>query len=343
MNDTPNRAQELPPPVAILQLLTGKWISQAISVAAELSIADHLANGALTPAELATRVDADGLSVERLLRALASVGVFAQDSTGRFENTQLSDALRGNGPGSMRAMAVFFGNHPTWDAWGELIHSVRTGESAFGRVHGMLPFEYWSKNPKAGAYFNDAMTGFSTQELGAIHRAFDFSSIQTLVDVGGGHGVLLCSSLQRNRDQYGILFDQPQVIAGAKASVAQAGVGTRCQLVAGNFFEQIPQGDGYILKHILHDWNDAQALAILKAIRRAASSDSRLIVIEAVMATGNQPDFAKLMDLEMLVLYDGGRERTAADFSRLLAAAGFKLSQVIPTDSVASILVAHPV
>jgi hypothetical protein len=343
MTHVANAAPPVPPPVAILQLLTGKWVSQAISVAAELGIADHLAAGPRNIAELALSAESDPGSLERLLRALASVGVFEQDESGRFANTALSDALRAKVPGSMRAMSIFFGDHPTWDAWGELLYSVRNGKSAFQQVHGELPFQFWPKHPRAASYFNDAMTGFSAQEVAAIHRAFDFSQVETLVDIGGGHGALLCSSLQRNRSQYGVLFDLPHVIASAAPVVAGADVGTRCQLVAGNFFEQVPVGDGYILKHILHDWKDEDAVAILRAIRRVAPEGSRVFVMEAVMRPGNQPDFAKLMDLEMLVLYDGGRERTQADFTQLFNAAGFKLTRVVPTDSPASVLEAVPV
>src|SRR6478736_1791224 len=156
-------SQPLPPPVAILRLLTGKWVSQAISVAAEMGLADQLALGPRTPADLATACGCDARSLERLLRALASVGVFAQDTSGRFENSPLSDSLRAKAPGSMRAMAVFFGDHPTWDAWGELGYSVKNGESAFQKVHGELPFAFWSKHPREASFFNEAMTGFSAQ------------------------------------------------------------------------------------------------------------------------------------------------------------------------------------
>ncbi len=334
----------VPAPVVILHMLTGKWVSQAITVAARLGIADHLAQGAGTVEALAERTGAHLPSLRRLLRALASVGVFAEASEGRFANTPLSEVLRTEIPGSMRSMAILYGDHPTWDAWGELLHCIRTGRSGFKKAHGVLPFEYLAQNPDAARSYNEAMTGFSAQEVQAIHQAINLSAVHTLVDVGGGHGTLLCSSLHKYPHQRGILFDQPGVIATAAAVVATSGIAPRCELVAGNFFESVPSvGDGYLLKHILHDWKDEDAAAILRTVRRAMRPDARLFVIDAVIEPGNDPSFAKLLDLEMLVLYDSGRERTRSEFTDLFRASGFELVRVVPTQALPCILEAKPV
>lgn len=334
---------QVPPPVAMLQMLAGKWVSQAVYVAAELGVADQLAGGPCDISNLAQRVEADAGALHRLLRALASVGVFEEDSAGRFANTPLSETLRSEVPGSLRAMAKLFGDHPTWDAWGELLYSVRTGESAFQKVHGLLPFEFLARNAPASAYFNEAMTGMSAQEIADVHAAFDFSDIETLVDVGGGHGALLCSILERNPKQRGILFDQPHVIDGAAVAVASTSARNRCTMVAGDFFAEVPSGaEGYLLKHILHDWNDEHATAIARTIRRAMAPQSRLFVIETVIQAGNGPSFSKLLDLEMLVLYNGGRERTQREFATLLTAANLKLTRVIETNGPACVIEAVP-
>jgi hypothetical protein len=333
------RETNLPPTVAILQMLTGKWISQSISVVASLGIADHLGDTPMTARELAALAGAHEGALHRVLRALASVGVFAEEAPGRFRHTPLSSALRADAPGSMRSMAIFFGDRPTWNAWGELEHSVRTGEPSFEKVFGAPYFEYNAAHPESSCHFNAAMTGFSIQEVEAIHAAFDFSSVRTLVDVAGGQGALLTSALLRSPAQRGILFDQPAVIEGAREGIARAGLAERCELVGGSFFEAIPEGaDGYMMKHILHDWNDEDAAAILKNVHRAAAPGAKLFVIDAVIEPGNEPGFAKLMDLEMLVLYDGGRERTLAELEALFTASGFALERVVPTASPAAVV-----
>jgi hypothetical protein len=279
-----------------------------------------------------------------LLRALASVGVFSEQAVGMFENTPLSDALRATAPASMRSMALFIGEHPSWDAWGELLFTIRTGKSAFEKVNGALPFEYFAQHPEAARYFNEAMTGFSGQEIDAIHRAFDFSGVQTLVDVGGGHGAMLCSTLRRNPGQNGILFDRLQVVGGAGPVIASFDVGGRCKVVEGDFFESVPDGaDGYILKHILHDWNDEQACAILRTIRRAISEKGRLFVIDPVIRPGNEPTFAKLLDIEMMVIYNDGRERTEAELAALCGASGFKIMRVVDTEAPSSVTELAPI
>ncbi|MCV7078089.1 methyltransferase [Mycobacterium szulgai] len=329
------------PAVSVLDLLAGKWVSQAISVAAELGVADELGAGPRSVGDLAAACGADPDSLYRLLRALASVGVFAEDDGGRFANTPLSDALRADAPGSMRSMAMMFGGRPAWDAWGEFRRSVRTGECAFKSVHGAYAFDYMKDNPQFGRIFGEAMTAFSAQEVDAVHAAFDFSGVPTLVDIAGGHGAFLLSALEKNPGQRGILFDQPEVIELARANVAGSPAAARCALVAGDFFSEVPAGDGYVLKHILHDWNDDLATKILDTIHRAAKPGARVFVIDAVIGQGNSPGFAKLLDLEMLVLFNGGRERTRSAMEKLFAAAGFRLLRVVPTHSLMHVIEAE--
>jgi hypothetical protein len=328
----------LPPEVVILQMLTGKWVSQALTVAARLGVADPLAKGPLTAAQLAEATGAHPRSLHRLLRALASVGVFQQDPQGRFAHTPLSSTLQSDVPGSMRGMAMFIGDRWTWDAWRELDYSVRTGRSAVQKVHGQLPFEYLKAHPDDGRTFDQAMTAFSQQELQGILSGFDFSGVPTLADVGGGQGALLLGILGKNPGQRGILFDQPDVIAAAGPRVQASGLADRCQLQGGDFFGSLPAADGYTLKHILHDWNDDDALRILQAIQRASRPGARVFVLEAVIGPGNEYDFAKLMDLEMLVFYDGGLERTEEEYRTLLDQAGFTLQRTQPTASPCHVL-----
>jgi hypothetical protein len=341
MTNAPDTA--MPAPALVLQMLTGKWISQAISTAAQLKLADYLADGSKSIDELASASKTNARALRGLLRALASVGVFAERSE-RFENTPLSDTLRTASPRSLRPLALFLGDQPTWRAWGELPYVVRTGKSGFRQAHGELPYEYFAKHPEAGSYFNEAFTSFSAQEMDAIHRIFDFSQVEVLADIGGGQGAMLASILQKNPRQKGILFEQPHVIQGAEPVIASFGVASRCEVSAGDFFEKVPSGaDGYLLKHVLFNWNDDDALRILNAIRRAIPSSGRLFVIDPVIKPESGQTFAKFLDLEMMVLYDGGCQRTEAEFTRLLERARFKVQKVVDTEAPSSIIEAVPV
>ncbi len=333
MSHAPAPEPALPPPLTILRMLTGKWVSQAISTAAQLNLADHLAAGPKSASELAQAAGCNERAVCGLLRALASVGVFAEVEPARFENTPLSDALRAKAPGSIRAMALFFGDHPTWDAWGELSYTVRTGKPAFERVNGAPAYQYFREHAETTSYFNEAFSANSVQETEVIQRCFDFAHLATLVDVGGGQGALLSSILRRNPAQKGILFDLPHVVAGADAQLAASGVAARCSVVGGDFFETVPAGaDGYLLKHVLFNWNDERATAILTSIRRAMQDHSRLYIIDPVILPGNGQTFEKFLDLEMRVLYEGGGERTESEFRSVLSAAGLKLLRIVHTE-----------
>lgn len=329
---------EISPSSGMLQLLAGRWVTGALGAVAELAVADELAGGPKTPEEIAVRVGADPQALHRVLRALASMGVFIEDDQGRFANSALSETLR-TGPETLRASARLAGSAPIERSWEEVLHAVRTGTSAFERVHGLPLFEFGGRNPAFGALFNAAMTARSSCEVKAIVDALDFAGVDTLVDVGGGQGLLLATVLARNPSQRGILLDLPTVVAKATPILAAAGVLSRCEIVGGNFFEAVPEGaDGYVIKHVLHNWDDESAIRILKTIHTAARVGSRLFVLDAVITPGNEPHHAKLLDLQMLVLTRGGRQRTRPEWEKLFSAAGFALRRVVETATSLSIL-----
>jgi hypothetical protein len=316
----------------------------SISVAAELGIADLLAGGDKTAEELAEATSAHAPSLYRLLRALSSVGIFAEGAGGRFTLTPLAQCLRRDAPDSMRNCALLFGLPMAWGSWGEFRNTIRTGETGMKTVFGITDgFEYLSQHPEEAAIFDGAMTDYTRQNAPAIAAAYDFGRFRKLVDIAGGHGLLLSTVLRRYRGVRGVVFDLPHVIEGAKQAIAEAGLTSRCDAVAGSFFEAVPEGaDGYMLKSIIHDWDDERALAILRNIRRAIRPEGRLLLLENVIPTGNGPSFGKWLDLEMLVL-PGGRERTEAEYRDLFAAAGFRLTGVTPTACPASVIEGMPV
>jgi len=335
-----------PPPQEILmRMLVAPIVTRAIYVAAKLGIADLLHSGPQTAEQLAAATGSHAPSLYRVLRALASVGIFAEDDEGRFTPTPLSDCLRRDVRGSVRGMALlFFGAKFHYDAWGDILHSVQTGGTAAEHLHGVAPFEYFEQHPEDAAIFNEAMTSLSAAVGPAVVQAYDFSSFSTLVDIAGGHGNLLAAILEANPHMQGVLFDLPSVIEGAHAAIAARGLEERCQLVAGDFFEAVPAADGYILKNVIHDWDDERAIAILSNIRRAMADTGarKLLLVEFVVPPGNEPSLSKLIDLEMLLL-PGGRERTEAEYRALFKAAGFELTRVVPTHSPVSIVEGVPV
>ncbi len=331
-----------PLPATLLQMMTGYWVSQALHVAAKLGIADLLANGPVDCEDLAAATDTHAPSLQRVLRALASVGVFTEVSPGSFALTPLAELLRSETPGSMRALAIMYAEEQ-YRAWGELLHSVRTGEMAFDHQFGMGYFEYLAQHPEADRVFNEAMTGWTHQLVGAVVDAYDFSPFKTVVDVGGGYGALLAAILRSNPSTWGILFEQPHVVASAEEQLAAAEVADRCTFVGGDFFAAVPSGgDAYVLSQILHDWDDERCVAILGQCRRAMPDHGKLLVVELVLPEGDEPFLGKWLDLHMLVLL-GGRERTAAEYDTLFRAAGFKLARVVPTPPGPSVVEAIPV
>jgi ubiquinone/menaquinone biosynthesis C-methylase UbiE len=231
------------------------------------------------------------------------------------------------------------GDPEHYSSWGNILHSVKTGESAFENLFGMNVFQYYGQNPEPAAVFDRAMTSFSSTESAAVVAAYDFSPIRKLVDVAGGHGGLLFSILKANPHLEGVLFDQADVIERAKSLIGSDPSTNRCQLASGNFFESVPAGaDAYILKHIIHDWDDERSIAILKQCHRAMSPDGRVLVVEQVIPPGNEPFMGKLLDVNMLVMCPGGKERTAAEYEQIFAAAGFKLTRIVPTPTFVSVV-----
>jgi hypothetical protein len=325
--------------MALLQLASGSWIGQAVHVAAKLGIADLLEDGPKSPATLAEATGAHAGTLHRLLRALASLGVFAEDADGRFALTSLAEGLRTNAPGSLRAYAIMMGEDWHWRAWGDLLNSVRTGQPAFEHVFGCPMFSYFGEHPEAARVFDAAMTSRTGQETAAVIAAYEWPASATIVDVGGGQGALLAAILARNPDVHGVLFDMPHVIAVARGLIEEAGLADRCELAAGDFFERVPAGgDLYLLKRVVHDWDDERASAILRSCRAAMGDRSRLLVIEHVLPPGNAPSWGKLLDLQMLVLTPGGRERDEAGFRALLASTGLRLERIIPAGPTASLI-----
>ena len=322
-----------PPPVAMRGLIVGYWISQLVLMAAKLGLADLLAKRPKTAAALAQEAGAQPAPLFRALRALASVGVFQQMKDGRFKNTALSDTLRTATPQSMRAFALMIVDDYNWMPWAALTHGVRKGGVPFDDTHRLKIFEYFEKHPEEAKTFGEAMTSISGVENPAVANAYDFSRIKKLVDVGGSHGHLLTEILGKNKKLRGVLFDQPSVIERARAAdhVSSKKLKDRIELVAGSFFEGVPEGaDAYIMKYILHDWDDDVCVKILSHCRRAMAPGARVLVVDAVIAPGNDPSWGKLLDINMLAL-TGGRERTAKEFADLFKRAGLKLRKVYPT------------
>src|SRR5215212_6381768 len=316
-------AHPLPPAVTLLRLMAGTWVSHAISLAARLGIPDLLAEGAKGGQELARATGTHPPSLYRLLRALASVGIFQEAEDGRFHLTPLAEPLRDGVPGSLRAFAIMLGEDWHWRAWADLPHAVHTGQSAFEHLYRVTNFDYWAQHPEAEAIFDNAMTSRGAAQNAAVVAAYDFAGIGTLVDVGGGHGSLLAAVLRAHPAMRGVLVDRPEVIAGARAYLEQAGVQGRCDVVAEDFFASVPSGgDAYLLKSVIHDWDDERAVAILSTCRRAMPARGRLLVVDWVVPSGDEPSFAKLLDLLMLVWTPGGKERTEAEHRALLASAG---------------------
>jgi hypothetical protein len=320
-------------------LITGRWVSQLIYVAAKLELADHLKHGPRTVEELAAAAEVQAPALYRVLRALASFGVFAETKNKRFKLTPLAVTLQKAVPGSMRAAALMLGEKYLEDSWAHLLHGVKTGENPFLKAHGVPLFEYLEKHPEDLKIFGDSMTSVSSTENPAISAAYKFSGIRTLVDVGGGNGSLLATILKENPKLRGVLFDQASVTARALQDrhVTAKGIAERCILESGNFFEAVPKGgDAYMMKRTLHDWDDDRCARILENCRDAMSEKGKVLVIDAVIAPGNEPDRGKLLDIQMLVI--GGRERTKQEFAALFRNAGLKLTRVVPTKCPLSIV-----
>jgi hypothetical protein len=324
-----------------MNLLTGAWKAQALYVAARLGLADLLKDGPKSAAELATATGTHAPSLYRLLRALASIDVFAEEDDGRFVTTALADCLRADRPDGQHGLALMMGEEH-YLSWADLLYSIRTGQPAFDHRYGMPVFEYLAANPGPARIFDAAMTGVHGPETRAMVEAYDFSGFGTLVDVGGGNGTLLSEVLRQWPSLKGILFDRADVVERARFNLRTSGLEGRCQAVAGSFFESVPAGgDAYLMRHIIHDWDDDKSLVILKNCRRVMAARAKLLVVENVIPPGNNPFFGKWLDVNMLVL-PGGKERTREEYQTLYAAAGFRLSRVVPTRMEISIVEGEP-
>lgn len=333
------RRKLAPPHVALLELSLSFWYTQAIYVAAKLGVADHLKDGPRSVDELATATGTHAPSLYRLMRALASIGVFAEDKGRRFALTPMAQSLRTDAPNSIRAVAIMTGEDWWWKAWGQIKYGVQTGRSSFQYVHGMRFFEYMQKNPEAGAIFDAAMTSYAGQTAAQIAAAYRFSEAGVVVDVGGGHGALIATILAHCPDVRGVIFDLPATVEAAKSSLESQRLSSRCQVVGGDFFEAIPRGGNiYILQHVVHDWDDENATKILKNCHDAMPPHAKLLLVEMVIPRGNRPFMGKFLDLGVLMMESGARERTEKEYRDLLSAAGFDLRRTIPLPSPDSIL-----
>lgn len=325
--------QDLPPSTRLVQMILGYSLSQAIAAAALCGVADALKDGPKTIDELALATGTHARSLYRLLRALASAAIFSEGPDGRFSLTPLAEPLRSDAPDSLRAYAIMTGSEWFYNTWAQLPYSIRNGEPAFEHLHGKSVFEYLAENPAAAKIFDDGMTSLSKRERAAVIGAYDFSGITRLVDVGGGHGLLLATILQKYPQMNGVLFDTPPVIEGAKRAIEEQSLAGRCELIAGDFFRSVPQGgDAYIMKSILHDWDDERAVTILRNCRAAMREGGKILVVETVLPEGDAPSLGKLNDLIMLVFLRG-LERTEAEWHSLCDRAGLRTARLVPTQS----------
>ncbi len=338
LSDTTSLSEKIPPETTMMQMVVGYWVSRCIYVAAKLGIADLLKDGSQDCDALAAATNTHSDSLYRVLRLLASVGIFSETQPRCFQLTPLAACLQSNVPNSIRAAAIMRGEEHYYKAWGNLMHCVQTGESAFDDLYGMNLFEYNAQNPTQGQIFDRAMAE-SSDENAAVLAAYDFSSIGKLVDVGGGKGGLLAAILQANPSMTGVLFDQPDVIDRAKNSLEAAVVSERTQLVGGDFFKALPAGgDAYVLKHIIQDWDDERSRVILQGCHQAMGEQGRLLVIEPLIPPGNELHAGKFFDVNMLVMCPGGRIRTEAEYRELFKSTGFKLTKIVPTQLETSVI-----
>ena len=333
-------AQASPPSLA--SMMTGYWLSQSIYAAAKLGLADLVhQRGPQTAAELAAATATQPDALYRLLRALASVGVFREDDQRRFSLTPHAELLRTGVEGSQRSLAIMTGEEH-FACWGQLLYCLRTGHNAFEKIYGQAVFDWLAGHPQQAKVFDEAMVDVHGRETGAMLDAYDFSGIAVVADVGGGNGSVLRALLARYPAIRGMLCDLPGVVERARPLVAAAGLTDRLQTIPTDFFREIPDGaDAYLMRHIIHDWTNEQSRDILRNVRRALAATGRLLVVESVIVPGNEPDFAKLLDLNMLVI-PGGKERTEAEFRELFSAAGFRLERIVPTRAGVSVIEGRP-
>jgi hypothetical protein len=332
------RRRAVPPPVAMAEMIVEAWSAQAISAAAQLGIADALVDGPLPIDELAERVRADPDALRRLLRALISRGIFRRRGDGTYQLTPLASTLRSDADISLGAFASFLGSPQVREHWSHLDAAIRTGRPVVPALRGQPTFDYFASDSALAQLFNDAMTSVSELATGSVVAAYDFSRYRTIVDVGGGHGRFLSAILAATPLASGVLFDQPDVVAGASTVLARCEVQHRVTVEAGSFFDEIPSGgEAYVLKRVIHDWPEVEARRILSNVRTAAGPGGTVLLVEWVIGTNDRESVGKWADLEMMIDF-GSRERTAEEYRALLATAGLRTTRVVPTSSPFSIV-----
>jgi hypothetical protein len=328
--------EALPLHAQVIQMATAYVVSRAVYVCAKLGIADLLAAGARESDDLARACGANPGALYRLLRTMAMVGLFTEVSPRRFALTDMGRTLQTGAPGAAHSTVMALAGGWSWASWGELEHAVRTGEPGAEKALGLGMFDFFAKNPQEAAWFNDAMIGFHGAEPAAVAKAYDFRDLKILVDVGGGTGGLIAAILQSTPGLKGVLYDLPHVQGPAQQRIAQLGLADRCTVAAGSFFESVPAGDGYILSHIIHDWDEGECLKILANCRRA-NPKAKLMIVEMVIPPGDEPHPGKMLDLIMLNV-PGGMERTSEEYRELLRKAGYRMTRVVPTPSPVSVV-----
>ena len=330
----PNTPPTLPPEAQIMQLLFGKILSFTMSGVAHLGVADHMGSIPASVEDLAISTGAHAPSLYRVMRMLASAGVFAEPQPRHFSLTPVGQMLRSDAPNSMRQMAMMFTDPWIMDAYQNIVHCLRTGGDGVTKAYGKHAFDLFKEIPDQAERFHQAMTNFSVIGGRALVEAYDFSRFKRIADVGGGHGIILSSILKATPGLEGVLYDLPEVLAGAIPSGNLAGVEERVTRQAGSFFDAVPVGcDAYIMKHIIHDWDDGRCVRILSLMRAQLAPDGRVFLFEMIVPAGDQPSPAKMLDIEMLVATVGGKERTETEFRDLFRTAGLELERITPTKS----------
>jgi len=323
---------ELPPPARMLQMITSHWISQTVAALARLAIPDAVAELQLTSSEIAAKCGSHADATYRLLRTATGLGLFVEVTPDVFRLTPLGATLRSNVPESMRDLAIAETDQGHWLAWGKLSDSIRTGERGAPKALGKELFEWYREHPQDAATFGGAMSGLAAMVAGEVATACNFTKAKTIVDIGGSHGTLLATVLRNHTHLSGIVFDLPDVTDRARSNLDAAGLASRVEAVGGDFFIDVPAGDIYLLKQVLHDWNDEQCKIILSHCAKRMTDGGRVCIVEMVIPDDNSPSMASMMDLNMLVMLPG-RERSLREYRSLLESAGLKFERLIQTHS----------
>ncbi|MBW4589490.1 acetylserotonin O-methyltransferase [Aetokthonos hydrillicola Thurmond2011] len=323
---------QLPLHIELLHMSKGYLLSQCVYVAAKLGIADHLKKSPLSCIELASATQSDPQSLQRLMNALTSLGIFTATESQQYTLTPLAECLCSDVPHSVRNIVIMWGEPEFYQTWGGLLHTIKTGKPAFEERFGMNLFEYYQQNPTAAEIFERSMNNSAELEVAAMIDAYDFSGFQTLVDVGGGYGKMIAILLQRYPHSHGILFDEAHVIDRCLPILKEHGIIERCKVIGGSFFDFVPpSGDAYLLKYIIHDWDDERAIAILKNCRQAMPAHGKILIIEKVILENSPSPLARMFDINMLVMCPGGKERTEEEFKAILEQAGLEIARIVPT------------